>query len=631
MIQITDNHIEEFENRFENLSFDAESRAFIKCIESKDIQACPGAGKTTSLVAKLDIIASQMPFKDNSGVLVLTHTNVAVDEIKKKLGLNAKILLSYPNHIGTFQSFVNKFLAIPMYVNIFGKKPERIDYDLFNEKLLHKLNKYYLNNFIPQSAEANKYTSLEGFINALTVEENRISLPQAGGRSKTIVNRGKPSFRNIKRAKDENIIRQVVSDGYLAYHHCYDLANKYLDDYSNMKEVFQKRFKYVFIDEVQDTDNNQFEIIDKLFSGSDVIIQKIGDKNQEIFSNLKTQANGWEVGSDALEIKNTKRLSSIISEKVSHFAINPQELNGNNEIQIQPRILLFDEKNIGELVLQKFGDLIFENNLQDLSNSKFKAIGAVGKVHESKITIPDYFPSFSKNDNRSLEYETLVEKIDLFDKKKIRVKDYRKILLDVIIEYLKTEDIKYNDKYFSKNLLLNYLKEKDKLQYKLFKLKLFEGVKKLSISECVFDILKEKVEIVLELLGSSFNESVLVNIIKNYKIDLLQKTTQDKYIYSNSDTTFDIEISTIHKVKGETHTATLILESFNRTYDLQQLLKLLKGLSLRTSNTIDLKKKLLYVAMSRPTHLLCFAMNKEHVKSNDISELEECGFIIEEI
>ena len=66
MIEITDAHIAEFESRFDRLSFDDESKDFIKCLDSKDIQACPGAGKTTSLVAKLDIIASQIPFKDNS-------------------------------------------------------------------------------------------------------------------------------------------------------------------------------------------------------------------------------------------------------------------------------------------------------------------------------------------------------------------------------------------------------------------------------------------------------------------------------------------------------------------------------------------------------------------------------------
>jgi hypothetical protein len=35
--------------------------------------------------------------------------------------------------------------------------------------------------------------------------------------------------------------------------------------------------------------------------------------------------------------------------------------------------------------------------------------------------------------------------------------------------------------------------------------------------------------------------------------------------------------------------------------------------------------------MSRPTHLLCFAMNKEHVNELDREELQNCGFIIKDI
>lgn len=68
----------------------------------------------------------------------------------------------------------------------------------------------------------------------------------------------------------------MIIDGLLTYSHCYDFALDYLNTSSQMKEVFQKRFKYVFVDEVQDTDDRQFEIIDKLFLNSDVVIQRIG-------------------------------------------------------------------------------------------------------------------------------------------------------------------------------------------------------------------------------------------------------------------------------------------------------------------------------------------------------------------
>ncbi|WP_372815014.1 UvrD-helicase domain-containing protein [Paenibacillus sp.] len=114
-------------------SFDQERRNIIRCMESKDIQACPGSGKTTTLLAKLTILARQLPLKSNQGVCVLTHTNVAVDEIRDRLEGIGDILFQYPNHFGTIQSFVNRFLAIPAYIDMFGKRPARIDDEFFWE------------------------------------------------------------------------------------------------------------------------------------------------------------------------------------------------------------------------------------------------------------------------------------------------------------------------------------------------------------------------------------------------------------------------------------------------------------------------------------------------------------------
>lgn len=268
---ISDEAIHSIEERY-NLKFDIESREFIKCMVSKDIQACPGAGKTTSLVAKLELLSGFMPFSDNSGLLVLTHTNVAVDEIKRKLGGDANVLLGYPNHVGTFQSFINKFLAIPVLSSMIKRKPERIDSDIFNQKLLLKLKKYYLDKFIAMSAEEHNYSNIESFLEDLTVTDNKVILNLVGNRKKILVNKGKPSYRNIKRALGEGVVNQVILDGYLTYEHCYDLAQEYLKKHPEVIKVFQKRFKYVFIDEAQDTDDRQFSILKSLFGGSDVVV-----------------------------------------------------------------------------------------------------------------------------------------------------------------------------------------------------------------------------------------------------------------------------------------------------------------------------------------------------------------------
>jgi superfamily I DNA/RNA helicase len=111
----------------------------------------------------------------------------------------------------------------------------------------------------------------------------------------------------------------------------------------------------------------------------------------------------------------------------------------------------------------------------------------------------------------------------------------------------------------------------------------------------------------------------------------VHKTDKNQYRYNNSGIEFDIHISTIHKAKGETHTATLVLETYYYDYDLKKLLPLLKGESIANGIRNDHKRKLLYVAMSRPTHLLCLAMNKDHVTDVDKSELESVGFIVKVI
>lgn len=115
--------------------FEQDKIDIIECNESRDVKACPGSGKTTTLLAKLIILANRMPLPENQGICVLTHTNVAIDEIKSKLGHKADILFSYPNHFGTIQSFVDKFLAIPAYKGIYNNSPKRIDNDLANDQI----------------------------------------------------------------------------------------------------------------------------------------------------------------------------------------------------------------------------------------------------------------------------------------------------------------------------------------------------------------------------------------------------------------------------------------------------------------------------------------------------------------
>ena len=107
--------------------------------------------------------------------------------------------------------------------------------------------------------------------------------------------------------------------------------------------------------------------------------------------------------------------------------------------------------------------------------------------------------------------------------------------------------------------------------------------------------------------------------------------------------TFDggiIEVSSVHAVKGETHTATLMLETFYYGYDMHRILPHLKGQAAtgREAKRVKESLKVACVACSRPTHLLALAIHADtvgfrnahkQVTDADLADLAELWEIID--
>lgn len=86
--EITDPDIEQIRKRFKISSFDEPRKEVLRSMETLDIEACPGSGKTTLLVAKLAILAEKWTDRTR-GICVLSHTNVAKQQIEERLGHTA--------------------------------------------------------------------------------------------------------------------------------------------------------------------------------------------------------------------------------------------------------------------------------------------------------------------------------------------------------------------------------------------------------------------------------------------------------------------------------------------------------------------------------------------------------------
>lgn len=134
--------------------FDQDKIEIINCETTADIKACPGSGKTTTLLAKLVLLAKRMPLKSGKGICVLTYTNVAIDEIKSKLGHKADVLFTYPNYFGTMQSFVDEFFARAALQCYYGARISLVDnkrvenemYDNYKVKEWSNLSKFLYNS-----------------------------------------------------------------------------------------------------------------------------------------------------------------------------------------------------------------------------------------------------------------------------------------------------------------------------------------------------------------------------------------------------------------------------------------------------------------------------------------------------
>lgn len=90
------------------------------------VQACPGAGKTRTVVARLTKLAETLP--PRKGVAVLSFTNSAVDEFKARcLKYGCYQFLRMPSFVGTFDGFVRHFIVMPGGMPECAERPIIID------------------------------------------------------------------------------------------------------------------------------------------------------------------------------------------------------------------------------------------------------------------------------------------------------------------------------------------------------------------------------------------------------------------------------------------------------------------------------------------------------------------------
>lgn len=100
--------------------FTEEQQALINAPDSVYVEACPGAGKTQSIVQRF---VSRPALSDpRRGVALLSFTNAAVDEARSRCS-STPHLTEVPNFVGTIDGFINRFIVGPVYNARTGRTP----------------------------------------------------------------------------------------------------------------------------------------------------------------------------------------------------------------------------------------------------------------------------------------------------------------------------------------------------------------------------------------------------------------------------------------------------------------------------------------------------------------------------
>ena len=648
-----------------NMSFDEERRNFIKSMESCDLLAVPGSGKTTALEAKLCCLSLHFPLDKYQGVLVLSHTNNAVNEIKKKLRTDCFQLFEPPHFIGTVQDFVDKFLAIPYYELRYGKKVHVIDKAAYEKEV----DSYLRINRQSWAVNALLYRNFDFYnISIHTKDDGSKEFRNAEGKLLTF-----PAIKTweeegtveAKQAEVKDYIlkmkKHILQKGVLSYKDCYLLADAYIKKYPFITKTLRGRFKYIFIDETQDLKKFQLDLIDRIFNCKECCLQRIGDKNQTIFERPDRKTPEQWAERNAKTLLNSFRLTPTIAKIVNPFTVDTSaDVTGTPLFQvigkrilengdIPPYLILFDKTNKDKL-LPYFDSLIESLGLRNCEEGKkygFHIVGWSVKYDDSKekdkLRLKDIFPNCGKQSDKGLcSYSTLSEFI-VFGCKDVSMEECKSVVCKILVYLLRILGKVDDDKrYYSKTRMEAYIREQSEPIYNDYLTIIYQSAISLfqkDFFEC-YRVLKDYIFHGFSAIFKIGEDNIY---LQNFCGDEFDK---DLVKSTETGTFSDITIGSVHSVKGQTHCATMYVETSFNGYETEHLIKKRNPTKKNPNNmfpsplfqeihqfqgqvTRISTMRMIYVGFSRPTHLLCYAVFKENWTDNMIARMKGLGWKIE--
>lgn len=496
------------------------------------VNAPAGSGKTTFIKDKINEIVSN---DKDCKILCITYTNRAADELISKI--NSKNV-----KISTIHSFISEFFKI--YFS--NKDIIELYFETYKGDILDRINN--ISNDERNEIANQKYKE---------EHEGNLSFEYLKNNTKSI------SYNELP--------FNSLYYGGLSHDALLSFAEILLDKYPIIKKRLSSLYKYIFIDEYQDTSANILRFFYNAVKDSQTTLFLCGDKMQQIYKNYDgTFENELSTfnNSDFLLRTNYRSSQSIVT-VLNNIYNDPSFVQEVSNIQKQgnkPQIYIAEDVNLTLNAIEDITPKILK--LFIYNKDRFEKIGA--KNLYEKVSDMEKYSFGSKNspvdvlltndiDNPDPLFRLLFEINDFL--KKYKLKQY-----GLLVQKINNKKSKIYNKE-----LLKINKHEDKKNFQ----NLIEGIySKYNEDILIIDFLKFLND--KQFLLNSVTENYLEDSEENEYLTVLEQSIEEfrklcEYIENP-------KISTQHGVKGEGHDEVVFIAEdstrnpYVRMYDFFELL-----------------------------------------------------------
>ncbi len=632
-------------------------RDVLRSMDTLDVAACPGSGKTTLLVAKLAILAEKWQHRTR-GICVLSHTNAARHEIETRLGNTTagRRLLSYPHFIGTIHAFANEFLALPWLWSR-GYQISMIETDLCQT---------WRWNALPPGIRAGLENNHHGS-SVLSVSSPDFGVGNVRWGKGHLLGITTPTYRALR-----GVCRRSAERGYFCYDEMLMWASHLLDRLPSVVDVIRNRFPLLFIDEAQDNSEEQSALLHRIFMDGDTAItrQRFGDGNQAVFEHVdakEAQTDSFPNDDVETDLPNSHRFGQRLAKLADPLGLVPYELAGCGPKEVLDSgaaegphtIFLFGEDDCDKILAAYAALLMQTFSEAELQRGTYTAVGAVHRPssdeHKPRHVChywPAYDPELASKDPKPKTFVQYVYaglgEARLLGEIYPAVEKTAEAVLRLAgmadgdqplrrgryshRHVLHSLDDDLGAKALYQELVAAFALSRDSLTKASWEGKWSPAAREIAAA------------VAGEMLSNQEADGFLAwsdSPDDSHPPDAPQICRDNVFRCGEGDKEVAVRVGSIHSIKGETHTATLVMETFWYQHNLEKLLPWLDGTkSGRGSSGTQqsYRLKLHYVAMTRPTHLLCLAMKRStfedgagDLKQEMIAKLEQRGWQVRPI